>query len=225
MISLSTDVFFGESYLYFHDDGGQLREIPALWTDFVRGDVFVEMAAGRSTLNADSLLELVDLLERMAVCPLTSGFDSAHTFFSVDAGGNPITTVTGAAGNTLTDGTGAASSVNANNPRPGSLAVDPCATNAPAWAQSGCITIVSPPVYLFSRSRKGSSDPILLFDHNDTNDARDLRLVQDLCPACKNQATQQSSAAAHIDMYNGTSKSCGAGVVGDYGYYYAIRLR
>ncbi len=159
------------------------------------------------------------------VCPLTAGFDSAHTFFSVDAGGNTITTVTGAAGNTLTDGTGAASTVNANNPRPGSLAVDPCATNAPAWAQSGCTTIVSPPVYLFSRSRKGTSDSVLLFDQNDTNDARDLRLVQDLCPACKNQATQQSSTAAHIDMYNGTSQSCSAGVVGDYGYYYAIRLR
>ena len=159
------------------------------------------------------------------VCPLTKGFDSAHTFFAVDAGGNTITTVTGAALNTLSDGTGAASSVNANNPRPGSLAVDPCAANAPAWAQTGCTTIVSPPVYLFSRSRKGSSDPILLFDQNDTNDARDLRLVQDLCPACKNQATQQSSTAAHIDMYNGTSQSCSAGVVGDYGYYYAIRLR
>jgi hypothetical protein len=66
------------------------------------------------------------------VCPLTRGFDSAHTFFAVDAGGNTITTVTGAAGNTLSDGTGAASSVNANNPRPGSLAVDPCAANAPA---------------------------------------------------------------------------------------------
>jgi hypothetical protein len=159
------------------------------------------------------------------VCPLTGGFDPAHTFFSVDVGGNPITTVTGAAGNTLSDGTGASSSVNANNPRPGSLAVDPCATNAPAWAQKGCTSIVSPPVYLFSRSRRGSSDPILLFDQNDTNDARDLRLVQDLCPACKNQATQQSSTDAHIDMYNGTSKSCSAGVVGDYGYRYAIRLR
>jgi hypothetical protein len=159
------------------------------------------------------------------VCPLTSGFDSAHTFFSVDAGGNPTTRITGAAGKTLSDGTGGISSVNENNPRPGSLAIDPCATNAPASAQSGCTSIVSPPVYLFSKARNGSSDSILLFDQNDTNDVRDLRLVQDLCSACKNQPPQQSSTPAHIDMYNGTNKSCSAGVVGEHGYYYAIRVR
>jgi uncharacterized protein DUF5372 len=52
--------------VYFHDDCGQLREIPAVWTDFVKGDVFVEMAAGRSPLHAGSLLELADLVECMA---------------------------------------------------------------------------------------------------------------------------------------------------------------
>ncbi len=51
--------------MYFHDDGGQLREIPSVWTDFVEGDGFVEMAAGRSPLHATHLLELTDLLERL----------------------------------------------------------------------------------------------------------------------------------------------------------------
>jgi hypothetical protein len=52
--------------VYFHDDCGQLREIPSVWTDFVKGDAFVEVAAGRSTLHAAYLLELVDLVERLA---------------------------------------------------------------------------------------------------------------------------------------------------------------
>jgi hypothetical protein len=60
---------FGESYVYFNDDGGQLREIPAIWTDFVKGDVFVEMAAGRSQLHAGTLLELAELVERRAKDP------------------------------------------------------------------------------------------------------------------------------------------------------------
>ena len=57
---------FTESYLYFHDDSGHLREIPAVWTDFVKGDAFVELAAGRSPLHARSLLELADLVAQRA---------------------------------------------------------------------------------------------------------------------------------------------------------------
>ena len=56
---------FGESYLYFHDDSGLLREIPAVWTDFLKGDVFVELATGRSPLHAGTLLELAHLVERL----------------------------------------------------------------------------------------------------------------------------------------------------------------
>jgi hypothetical protein len=43
-----------------------LREIPAVWTDFLKTDVFVELAAGRSSLHAETLLELADLVERWA---------------------------------------------------------------------------------------------------------------------------------------------------------------
>jgi hypothetical protein len=57
---------FGASYVYFHDGCGHLREIPAVWTDFVKGDVFVEMAAGRSPLHAGTLLELAELVAHMA---------------------------------------------------------------------------------------------------------------------------------------------------------------
>jgi Family of unknown function (DUF5372) len=57
---------FTERYVYFHDDCGQLREIPAAWTDFVKADVFVEIASSRSPLHAGTLLELADLVERMA---------------------------------------------------------------------------------------------------------------------------------------------------------------
>jgi len=51
--------------VYFHDDDGHLREIPALWTDFVNGDAFAELSAGRSPLHAERLLELADLVVRL----------------------------------------------------------------------------------------------------------------------------------------------------------------
>lgn len=57
---------FTESYVFFHDADGVLREIPAVWTDFVAGDPFVEVAAGRSALHAGSLVELAELVARMA---------------------------------------------------------------------------------------------------------------------------------------------------------------
>ena len=46
--------------MYFHDEDGHLREIPAAWTNFVKGDAFVEIAAGRSQLHAGCLLELAE---------------------------------------------------------------------------------------------------------------------------------------------------------------------
>ena len=58
---------FAESVVYFHDDTGELREIPAAWTDFVALDPFVEVAAGRSPLHAERLLELADLVAATSV--------------------------------------------------------------------------------------------------------------------------------------------------------------
>jgi len=57
---------FAESYLYFHDECGYLRVIPAVWTDFVKADVLVEMAGGRSPLHAGCLLELAELVQHLA---------------------------------------------------------------------------------------------------------------------------------------------------------------
>jgi hypothetical protein len=57
---------FAQSYLYFHDDCGHLREIPASWTDFVKEDALVEMADGRSPLHAGCLLELAELVQHLA---------------------------------------------------------------------------------------------------------------------------------------------------------------
>ena len=57
---------YTESFLYFYDDHGHLREIPAVWTDFVKADAYVELSAGRSPLHATHLLELADLVERIA---------------------------------------------------------------------------------------------------------------------------------------------------------------
>ena len=54
---------FAENIVYFHDDSGDLREIPAAWTDFIMLDPFVEIAMGRSPLHAGRLLELAALLQ------------------------------------------------------------------------------------------------------------------------------------------------------------------
>ena len=56
---------FTERYVFLLDDDGRLREIPAIWTDFVGEDAFVEQAAGRSPLHAGRLPELVDLVGRV----------------------------------------------------------------------------------------------------------------------------------------------------------------
>ena len=56
---------FTESFVYFHDAEGHLREIPSAWTDFVKGDAFVELAAGCSQLHTGCLLELADLVGRL----------------------------------------------------------------------------------------------------------------------------------------------------------------
>ena len=56
---------FAESYLFFYDPFGHLLQIPAVWTDFLKSDAFVEVAAARSALHADFLLELAELLEQV----------------------------------------------------------------------------------------------------------------------------------------------------------------
>jgi hypothetical protein len=151
-----------------------------------------------------------------SLCPLLPGTDANHTFYSVDTGGNSLTKIIGSHWGTdasvvLSDASGpgpGSTALNNYNPQPGSVATDPLVTNT-----GGSL-------YVWG-------DAILVFDQNDNNDPRLLRSVQDLCKGCKGQGTQTPNAHAHIDMYNGTSQSCSAGAVGDYGtgQYFAIRLR
>jgi hypothetical protein len=54
---------WGNHRVYFHDDAGRLRKIPACWTDVVADDPFVVIAAGRSAFRVADLFTLADLIE------------------------------------------------------------------------------------------------------------------------------------------------------------------
>jgi len=54
---------WGEERVYFLDASGHMQRIPASWTNVVE-DPFVMIAAGRSPLRLEELLELADLLDR-----------------------------------------------------------------------------------------------------------------------------------------------------------------
>ena len=58
---------WGENRVYFLDSSGQMQRLPASWTDIVGEDPFVAVAAGRSPLRLEDLLQLVDLLDRLRV--------------------------------------------------------------------------------------------------------------------------------------------------------------
>lgn len=53
------------SILLFQDPAGYLQQIPAVWTDLVKGDAFSEVAAGRSALHAGCLWPLAELLQQL----------------------------------------------------------------------------------------------------------------------------------------------------------------
>lgn len=56
---------WGEKRVYFLDSSGQMQRLPASWTDIAGEDLFVAVAAGRSPLRVEELLQLVDLLGRL----------------------------------------------------------------------------------------------------------------------------------------------------------------
>ena len=56
---------WGENRVYFLDSSGQMQRLPASWTDITGEDPFVAVAAGRSPLRVEELLQLVDLLDRL----------------------------------------------------------------------------------------------------------------------------------------------------------------
>jgi len=58
---------WGEKRVYFLDPLGQMQRLPASWTDVLGEDPFVTVAAGRSPLRLEDLLQLVDLIDRLRV--------------------------------------------------------------------------------------------------------------------------------------------------------------
>ena len=52
--------------VYFYDGVGALVALQAEWTDAVAADPFVVMSAGRSAFHVDGLLELSELVARLA---------------------------------------------------------------------------------------------------------------------------------------------------------------
>jgi hypothetical protein len=53
---------WGEDRVYYHDEAGTLRSLPATWTSMAPEDPFVSLAGGRSPFRMTDLLELVRLL-------------------------------------------------------------------------------------------------------------------------------------------------------------------
>jgi hypothetical protein len=53
---------WGESRVFFVDDEGQTRWLPASWTSVEPPDPFVVMASGRAAFRAQDLLELARLV-------------------------------------------------------------------------------------------------------------------------------------------------------------------
>jgi hypothetical protein len=69
---------WGEDRVYFHDDVGRLRRIPAAWTNAVVADVFAAVSGGRSHFRIPELLELVALIARQSEARgATDGVDDA----------------------------------------------------------------------------------------------------------------------------------------------------
>lgn len=55
---------WGEERVYFEDDAGSMRRLPAAWTSAAAANPFETMSAGRSHFRVDDLLQLVALIAR-----------------------------------------------------------------------------------------------------------------------------------------------------------------
>lgn len=56
---------WGEERVYFHDAGGELRRLPAAWTDVGPADPFLEVSAGRSLFRPADLVRLAALVQTL----------------------------------------------------------------------------------------------------------------------------------------------------------------
>ena len=64
---------WGEDRVYYVDEEGVLKRLPASWTDFLDPDPFVVIAAGRSCFRWDDLVQLADLLVGLKGAQLRNG--------------------------------------------------------------------------------------------------------------------------------------------------------
>ncbi len=55
---------WGEDRVYYHDEMGRLRRLPAAWTSVAALSPFEALSAGRSHFRIEDLLQLVTLIAR-----------------------------------------------------------------------------------------------------------------------------------------------------------------
>ncbi|MEX4005471.1 DUF5372 family protein [Paraburkholderia sp. EG285A] len=55
---------WGEDRVYFHDDAGDLKRMPAAWTSAAAPNAFEMVSAGRSHFRIEDLLQLTMLIAR-----------------------------------------------------------------------------------------------------------------------------------------------------------------
>jgi len=55
---------WGEERVYFRDDSGRLRRVPAAWTSAAAPTAFEAISAGRSPFRVEDLLRLAALIAR-----------------------------------------------------------------------------------------------------------------------------------------------------------------
>lgn len=55
---------WGEDRVYYHDERGELKRIPASWTSVADVDPFVSISAGRAHFRVEDLAELATLIAR-----------------------------------------------------------------------------------------------------------------------------------------------------------------
>ncbi|WP_407643023.1 DUF5372 family protein [Caballeronia glebae] len=69
---------WGEERVYFHDDSGRLRRLPASWTSAAPPIAFEVLSAGRSAFRVEDLLHLVGLIARHREASDTAGSKSGR---------------------------------------------------------------------------------------------------------------------------------------------------
>ena len=57
---------WGEDRVYYEDEGGEYRKIPAIWTTALGPDPYVLVSEGRSYFRVDHLLELCRLAHNLS---------------------------------------------------------------------------------------------------------------------------------------------------------------